>query len=118
MRAGQRIVLTGANGSGKTTLLRTIAGQIPPLAGEVRLGASVRLGYMTQDQSGLEPDSTAVETLLPYFPNETEARTFLAIFPVHRRRAAQTECPAQLRAARPPDAGPAGGGGLQLPAAG
>ena len=80
VRAGRRIVLTGPNGSGKTTLLRTIAGQLPALAGEVRLGASVRLGYMTQDQSSLDLHRTALETVQPVFRNETEARTFLADF--------------------------------------
>lgn len=80
VRAGQRIALTGANGSGKTTLLRTIAGQTTPLAGETRLGASVRLGYLRQDQSNLDPESTVLQTMLLLFANETEARTFLAKF--------------------------------------
>jgi len=80
VRAGRRIVLTGLNGSGKTTLLRTISGMIPPLAGEVRLGGSTRLGYMTQDQSNLDPLLTPVQTLIDYFPNETEARRFLSYF--------------------------------------
>lgn len=77
---GQRVALTGPNGSGKTTLLRTIAEQIAPLAGQVRLGASVRLGYMTQDQSSLNLRHTALETMANAFPNETEARSFLARF--------------------------------------
>lgn len=80
LRAGGRIVLTGPNGSGKTTLLRTIAGQIPALGGEVQVGTSTRLGYMTQDQSGLDPNRTAGETIGEYFANETEGRTFLANF--------------------------------------
>jgi ATP-binding cassette subfamily F protein 3 len=80
LRAGQRVVLTGPNGSGKTTLLRTIAGQIPPLAGDVRLGSSARLGYMTLDQSSLEQQRTALETVAQYFPTETEARSFLAYY--------------------------------------
>jgi ATP-binding cassette subfamily F protein 3 len=80
VRAGQRIAMTGPNGSGKTTLLRTIMGQLAPLAGQVRLGPSVRVGYMTQDQSGLEPQRTALETVAHAFPNPTEARSFLAYF--------------------------------------
>lgn len=80
VQSGQRIVLTGPNGSGKTTLLRTIAGQIPPLKGILQLGSSVRLGYMTQDQSSLNPEHTAVETLSTLISNETEARAFLAKF--------------------------------------
>jgi ATP-binding cassette, subfamily F, member 3 len=80
VRAGRRIILTGPNGSGKTTLLRTIAGQIAPLLGDVRLGTSVRLGYLTQDQSGLDPQRTVLETVLTSFRNQTEARKFLAAF--------------------------------------
>jgi ATP-binding cassette, subfamily F, member 3 len=81
MRAGQRIVLTGPNGQGKTTLLRTIAGVIPPLAGQVRLGQSVRLGYMTQDQTLPDAGSTPVEIIQNLAPiNETDARTFLHYF--------------------------------------
>jgi ATP-binding cassette subfamily C protein CydC len=34
---GARLAVTGASGSGKTTLLMTLAGLMPPLAGEVRL---------------------------------------------------------------------------------
>jgi ATP-binding cassette subfamily F protein 3 len=80
VRAGQRIVLTGPNGSGKTTLLRTIAGQVVPLAGEIHQGASVRMGYLTQDQSGLDLEKTPLEVIQPYFTNQTEARGFLASF--------------------------------------
>ncbi|MFW6062723.1 MAG: ribosomal protection-like ABC-F family protein [Chloroflexota bacterium] len=81
VRAGQRIVLTGPNGSGKTTLLRTVAGRLPPRAGSVRLGASVKMGYMTQEQKLLEPDRSALELIQHAAPlNETEARSFLHYF--------------------------------------
>ena len=80
VRLGQRIALTGPNGAGKTTLLRTIAGEIPPLGGEVRLGGSQKLGYLTQDQSDLDLERTAVETMETYFPTHTEVRSFLAKF--------------------------------------
>jgi ATP-binding cassette subfamily F protein 3 len=81
VRAGERIVLSGPNGAGKTTLLRTIAGQLPPLAGQVRLGGSVRLGYMSQEQELLDSEQTALETIQQVAPlNETEARSFLHFF--------------------------------------
>lgn len=81
IQAGQRVILTGANGAGKTTLLRTVAGQLSPLAGHVRLGASVRLGYMAQEQDTLAPEQTALETILHAAPmTETEARSFLHYF--------------------------------------
>ncbi|MBK8985533.1 MAG: ABC-F family ATP-binding cassette domain-containing protein [Chloroflexi bacterium] len=81
IRAGQRVVLTGENGCGKTTLLRTIAGQLPPQAGQARLGSSVHLGYMSQEQELLDPNSTPLETILAGAEmNQTAARTFLHHF--------------------------------------
>jgi ATP-binding cassette, subfamily F, member 3 len=75
---GEKIVLTGENGSGKTTLLRTIAGKLPALGGALKLGAAVKLGYMTQEQESLPPDLTPLASLQAVAPfNETEARHFL-----------------------------------------
>ncbi|MBE9507096.1 MAG: ABC-F family ATP-binding cassette domain-containing protein [Chloroflexi bacterium] len=64
LRRGGRVALLGPNGSGKTTLMRTILGEVPPLAGRVRIGASVQLGYFAQGHAGLEPEKTALETVL------------------------------------------------------
>ncbi|MDY7080536.1 MAG: ABC-F family ATP-binding cassette domain-containing protein [Chloroflexota bacterium] len=64
LRRGQRVVLLGPNGSGKTTLVRTILGDILPLAGRVRVGASVHLGYFAQGHADLDPDQTVLETIL------------------------------------------------------
>ena len=47
-RRGVRIGLVGANGSGKTTLMRTIAGELAPLSGFIRLGHKVQVGYLAQ----------------------------------------------------------------------
>jgi ATP-binding cassette subfamily F protein 3 len=38
------------------------------------------MGYLTQDQAGLDSNLTAVDTIKEYFPNETAARSFLAYF--------------------------------------
>lgn len=81
IRAGQRVVLTGANGSGKTTFLRTIVGGIPPLAGSFRLGGATKLGYMAQEQELLDPALNAVQTIQRVSAvNETETRNFLHYF--------------------------------------
>jgi len=81
IRAGQRIALTGPNGTGKTTLIRTITGKLNPLAGSLRLGVTVRLGYMTQEQELLNPNLNALQTIQSVAPfNETEARNFLHYF--------------------------------------
>jgi len=81
IRAGQRVVLTGPNGTGKTTLIRTIAGKLNPLSGTLKLGVTVKLGYMTQEQELLNPNFNALQTLQSVSPfNETEARNFLHYF--------------------------------------
>ena len=79
--AGQRVIITGRNGSGKTTLLRTIAGHHTPLSGYLKQGASVHLGYMSQEQELLDPQKTALETIQAVMAgNETEIRSFLHFF--------------------------------------
>jgi ATP-binding cassette subfamily F protein 3 len=81
VRHGERIALVGPNGAGKTTLLRTIAGQVPPLGGRLRLGANVRLGYMAQEQEVLAPSRSALSTIRDVAPlSETDARHFLHLF--------------------------------------
>jgi len=81
LRQGERIVLLGPNGSGKTTLLRGIVGQIAPLAGQIRLGANVRVGYYSQEQEGLDDASNAFEEIHCVAPlGETETRSFLHYF--------------------------------------
>ena len=81
IRAGQRIALTGPNGAGKTTLIRTIAGMLPPLAGSLKLGVTVKLGYMAQEQELLNPQWNSLQTIQNAAPfNETEARNFLHYF--------------------------------------
>jgi ATP-binding cassette subfamily F protein 3 len=58
---GERVGIVGPNGSGKSTLLRVLGGVLPPSAGEVRLGATVRLGYYAQEQETLPVDQTPLE---------------------------------------------------------
>ncbi len=81
VQAGRRVAITGPNGAGKTTLLRTIAGHLQPKSGYVKLGASVQLGYMSQEQELLDESLTAVTTIQQIAPlNETEVRSFLHFF--------------------------------------
>ncbi len=78
---GDRIALLGPNGAGKTTFLRTILGEIKPLQGQVRIGASVRIGYLAQAQAGLDMSSNVLQEVLSVKEMTLlEARTFLGRF--------------------------------------
>jgi len=81
VQAGARLAITGSNGSGKTTLLRAIAGRLLPVAGNLRLGANVRPGYMAQEQEDLDPALDALTHVRRLAPlSETDSRTFLHQF--------------------------------------
>ncbi|MGC8856374.1 MAG: ATP-binding cassette domain-containing protein, partial [Anaerolineae bacterium] len=61
--------LIGPNGAGKTTFLKTILGQIPPLSGEVLLGASLHVGYFAQAHEGLDPERSLIEEIASVMPH-------------------------------------------------
>ncbi|MBU6365047.1 MAG: ATP-binding cassette domain-containing protein [Gemmatimonadetes bacterium] len=46
---GETVALVGPNGAGKSTLIKTLLGEHPPLAGEVRVGPSTTVAYYRQD---------------------------------------------------------------------
>ena len=56
--------LIGPNGAGKTTFLKTLLAEIPPLAGSVKLGSNLKVGYFAQAHEGLDPERTALEEIL------------------------------------------------------
>ncbi len=60
---GDRIGVVGINGSGKSTLLRILVGQIPPESGVVKLGSTVRLGYLSQEVAELPADLRLIEAV-------------------------------------------------------
>jgi ATPase subunit of ABC transporter with duplicated ATPase domains len=81
LRAGERIGLVGPNGSGKTTLARLILGELAPVAGRLRLGTGVRVGYYAQEQEDLDPNSTPYELIRAVASlDQTETRSFLHYF--------------------------------------
>ena len=74
--------LIGPNGAGKTTFLKTILERVPPLAGEVTLGASLDVGYFAQAHEELHSDRTVVQEIEAVAPDMlvAEIRNYLARF--------------------------------------
>src|SRR6188474_3372460 len=71
IRRGERWCVMGKNGAGKTTLLKMVAGALQPDAGEVKLGASLKVGYFAQQAVDLlDLDLTIEEQLQKDFPAE------------------------------------------------
>ncbi|HZW45034.1 MAG TPA: energy-dependent translational throttle protein EttA [Dermatophilaceae bacterium] len=53
----------GANGVGKTTLFKTIVGLEEPDEGNVKVGETVKISYVDQGRSGLDPNKNLWETV-------------------------------------------------------
>jgi ATP-binding cassette ChvD family protein len=53
----------GPNGVGKTTLFKTIVGLEEPDDGRVKVGETVKLSYVDQNRSGIDPKKTVWETV-------------------------------------------------------
>ena len=79
---GECVALIGPNGAGKTTFLKTLLGEVQPWAGEVRLGASLQVGYFAQAHEGLIPEHTVLDEILAVNPTlkRSQARNLLARF--------------------------------------
>ena len=60
---GGIVGVIGPNGAGKTTLFRMITGQETPDAGTIRVGETVKLGYVDQSRDALDPTKTVWEEI-------------------------------------------------------
>jgi len=60
---GSIVGVIGPNGAGKTTLFRMITGQDKPDAGSIKIGESVRLGYVDQSRDSLDGNKTVWEEI-------------------------------------------------------
>jgi len=60
---GGIVGVIGPNGAGKTTLFRMITGEEAPDSGTLRIGESVRLGYVSQSRETLDPNKTVWEEI-------------------------------------------------------
>ncbi|MCO5065372.1 MAG: energy-dependent translational throttle protein EttA [Rhizobiaceae bacterium] len=60
---GGIVGVIGPNGAGKTTLFRMITGQEKPDQGSIRVGETVKLGYVDQSRDALDPNKTVWEEI-------------------------------------------------------
>lgn len=82
--AGARIGVLGVNGAGKSTLVKTLIGELKPLAGEIRYGQGLQIGYFAQHQlNDLRDDESPLQHLTRIAPpnmRELDLRNFLGKF--------------------------------------
>ncbi|HEX2269589.1 MAG TPA: ABC-F family ATP-binding cassette domain-containing protein [Pyrinomonadaceae bacterium] len=83
LRRGECLGVIGPNGSGKTTFLKTILNKLEPLAGEMRWGTKVQIGYYAQQLDDLDERNEIIMELRRVAPSTAtagELRSFLAKF--------------------------------------
>ncbi len=81
VQRGETVAIIGGNGVGKSTLLKTLSGDQPPLAGEVKLGAKVTIGYFAQAHETLKADQAIIDEIRAVKPLPlSQARDWLGRF--------------------------------------
>jgi ATP-binding cassette ChvD family protein len=60
---GGIVGVIGPNGAGKTTLFRMFTGQEKPDAGTIRIGETVKMGYVDQSRDALDPNKNVWEEI-------------------------------------------------------
>jgi ATP-binding cassette ChvD family protein len=60
---GGIVGIIGPNGAGKTTLFKMITGQEVPDSGEIKIGQTVKLGYVDQSRDHLDPNKNVWEEI-------------------------------------------------------
>lgn len=81
VEGGERIALLGDNGTGKSTLVKIIMGEEQPTAGKLRMGPTVKIGYLPQIVRFAHPERNLVDTMIYDLDVSTQtARNRLASF--------------------------------------
>ncbi len=83
LRRGEALGIIGPNGSGKTTFVKTVLGKLPLIAGELRWGTKVQIGYYAQQLDDLDDRNEIIMELRRVAASTAtagELRAFLAKF--------------------------------------
>ncbi len=83
---GGIVGVIGANGAGKTTLFRLITGQEKPDSGTIKIGETVKLGYVDQSRDSLDGSKTVWEEIsggndvITLGKKDVQSRAYVAAF--------------------------------------
>ena len=83
---GGIVGVIGPNGAGKTTLFRMITGQEQPDGGEIKIGETVRLGYVDQSRDALDQNKNVWEVvsgghdIFRFGKHEVASRAYVGAF--------------------------------------
>jgi ATP-binding cassette ChvD family protein len=83
---GAIVGIIGPNGAGKTTLFRMITGQEQADGGEMKVGGTVKLGYVDQSRESLKADATVWQEIsgghdvIQIGKHETPSRAYVGAF--------------------------------------
>ncbi|MEE9374736.1 MAG: energy-dependent translational throttle protein EttA, partial [Rhizobiaceae bacterium] len=93
--AGGIVGIIGPNGAGKSTLFRMLTGQEKPDSGTIKIGDTVKLGYVDQSRDSLNPEATVWEEIsggaevIKLGAHEVNSRAYVGSF--NFRKAAQQQ---------------------------
>ena len=104
---GGIVGVIGPNGAGKTTLFRMIVGQDKPDDGSIRIGDTVKLGYVDQSRDTLDAKKTVFEEIsggndmIKLGNREVPSPRLCRLVQLQGRRSAEEGRPALRRRAQP-----------------
>ncbi len=88
--AGGIVGIIGPNGAGKSTLFKMITEQEKPDGGSLRIGETVKLGYVDQSRDSLNPEATVWEEIsggaevIKLGKHEVNSRAYVGSFNVRK----------------------------------
>jgi ATP-binding cassette, subfamily F, member 3 len=72
VKRNDRIAVVGVNGAGKSTLMKIVTGQAEPTEGKYTVGASIEIGYFSQNSIDvLNPSNTIYDEIASRLPQAT-----------------------------------------------
>ncbi|MCD5002977.1 ABC-F type ribosomal protection protein [Enterococcus saccharolyticus] len=86
---GERVAIVGENGSGKSTLVKLLLGEQTLDEGTLKLGSSLRIGYLPQQLTFEQPTQRVLAYALSLIGEEQKARQTLAHYGFYKEDVAK-----------------------------